>query len=165
MNTPAAPVLVLLTALAACTSAAAAPPAPADRPASPPGAVAARRGGTIVVEVSGFRNQTGKALIGLFTSAKGFPDGAHAARRIQVAIERGGARAVFADLAPGTYAIAVLHDEDGDFAMDTSFVGIPTEGYGASNNARRRFGPPEWNKAKFALASGRKAVQKIRLIY
>ena len=38
-------------------------------------------------------------------------------------------------------------DADDDF--DTNFLGIPTENYGFSNNARGLFGPPNWEDAKF----------------
>jgi uncharacterized protein (DUF2141 family) len=39
-------------------------------------------------------------------------------------------RCVFADLAAGTYAVAVLHYENGNGTMDTNFLGIPKEGVG-----------------------------------
>jgi len=40
----------------------------------------------------------------------------------------------FPDLAPGSYAVQVMHDENGDGKLDTNFVGLPIEGYGFSNN-------------------------------
>lgn len=49
----------------------------------------------------------------------------------------------------GTYAIAVLHDEDGDGDMDRDFIGIPQEGYGFSSGARPGFGPPSFDDAAF----------------
>ncbi|MGH8076158.1 MAG: DUF2141 domain-containing protein [Lysobacter sp.] len=41
-----------------------------------------------------------------------------------------------ADLAPGSYAVRVMHDENGNGKLDTNMVGMPTEGYGFSNNPR-----------------------------
>lgn len=165
--------LLSVAACAACATASAEPPpgagpgdATADEAAGKDKKKAAKaKPGTIVVEVSGFRNEKGQALIALFTTSKGFPDGKHATIRVPVKIEKRAASTVFDGLPPGTYAVSVLHDEDGDYEMATSFLGIPEEGYGASNNARRRFGPPEWEKARFELASGGRAVQKITLIY
>ncbi len=119
----------------------------------------------VIVDLQGFRSEKGKALVALFTSARGFPDGKHAAQRVPATIQRGVARAVFGSLPPGTYAIAVLHDEDGDFEMDTNFLGMPTEGYAVSNNARRRFGPPRWEDARFELAPGTSVTHTIRIIY
>lgn len=43
---------------------------------------------------------------------------------------------VFADLAPGKYAIRLMHDENDNGKLDTNAVGMPTEGYGFSNNPR-----------------------------
>ena len=51
----------------------------------------------------------------------------------------------------GYYAIKVFHDENGNEAIDTNFLGIPTEDYGYSNNASAWFGPPSWESAKFLL--------------
>ena len=36
----------------------------------------------------------------------------------------------------GLYAIAALHDEDGDGEMDKNFIGLPVEGYACSRNAQ-----------------------------
>lgn len=40
----------------------------------------------------------------------------------------------FTDLAPGRYAVQVLHDANDNGKLDTNIVGMPTEGYGFSNN-------------------------------
>lgn len=40
----------------------------------------------------------------------------------------------FADLAPGTYAVKVMHDENDNGKLDLGAYGIPAEGYGFSNN-------------------------------
>ncbi len=43
---------------------------------------------------------------------------------------------VFTDVAPGKYAIRLMHDENDNGKLDTNLVGMPTEGYGFSNNPR-----------------------------
>ena len=55
-------------------------------------------------------------------------------------------------LPSGTYAIALIHDVNGNGKMDTNALGIPTEAFGFSNGARARFGPPPFGKAAFRLA-------------
>jgi len=40
----------------------------------------------------------------------------------------------FTDLTPGRYAVQVLHDANDNGKLDTNIVGMPTEGYGFSNN-------------------------------
>lgn len=165
ISAPLLTILLVAVACAACATAAAAR-SPDETPVAEPSARSrVIRPGAILVEATEFRSDKGRALIGLFHESKGFPDGKHSSRRVSVRIEKCGARAKFDGLAPGTYAVAILHDEDGDFEMSTNFLGIPTEGYGTSNNARRRFGPPEWDKARFELVSGATVVQKIQLIY
>lgn len=59
----------------------------------------------------------------------------------------------FENIPYGDYAIAVLHDINKDGKLDKNFFGIPTEGYGFSNNAVEKFGPPSFLKASFAFAS------------
>lgn len=124
------------------------------------------RAETLVVEMKGFRSDKGKALVALFASKDGFPDGARkAVRRVEVEIKNRGAVAVLGDVAPGTYAVAVLHDEDGNKAMKTGVFGIPKEGYGASQDARGNFGPPSFGDAKFAIRPGRKVTTRIKMAY
>jgi uncharacterized protein (DUF2141 family) len=124
------------------------------------------RSGAIAVEMTGFRSDRGRALVALYRSARGFPDRPqHAVRRVQVSIRQRKARAVLRGLRPGDYAIAVLHDEDGDRAMKTGFLGRPQEGYGASRDARGRFGPPKFDDARIALPPGRTLVAAIRMTY
>ncbi len=53
----------------------------------------------------------------------------------------------------GDYAIRAHHDEDGDGKLGHNFVGMPTESYAFSNDARGFMGPPSWEEAKFTLAA------------
>ena len=41
---------------------------------------------------------------------------------------------VFTDLTPGKYAVRLMHDENDNGKLDSNVVGMPTEGYGFSNN-------------------------------
>jgi len=59
------------------------------------------------------------------------------------------ARCDFEDIAPGTYALAVVHDENMNGKLDTNWLGIPTEGYGFSNDAKAMLGPPSFSAASF----------------
>ena len=68
-------------------------------------------------------------------------------------------------LPPGTYALGVLHDEDGNREMKTGFLGRPKEGYGASRDARGKMGPPKFEDARLALRPGHSHVAKISMVY
>jgi uncharacterized protein (DUF2141 family) len=51
------------------------------------------------------------------------------------------------NLKPGKYAVRYFHDENSNGKLDTKMFGMPTEGYGFSNNAYGTFGPKpfeEW---------------------
>ncbi len=62
------------------------------------------------------------------------------------------ARCTFTNVQPGTWAIALHHDEDGDGEMDTNFIGIPSEGVGTSRDAEPNMGPPAFEDATFTVA-------------
>ncbi|MDH3210362.1 MAG: DUF2141 domain-containing protein [Burkholderiaceae bacterium] len=56
-------------------------------------------------------------------------------------------------LKPGTYAVSVYYDQDGNGKLNTGLFGIPTELVGFSNNAEGLFGPPSFEKAAFSVST------------
>jgi len=74
------------------------------------------------------------------------------------------ATACFAVSAPGVYALAVYHDENNNHRLDRTLIGLPAEGYGFSNDAPVRLGPPSFNAARFPVRPGANPVA-IRLRY
>lgn len=58
------------------------------------------------------------------------------------------------DVPSGTWAVLAYHDENGNKKLDTNFVGMPTEGYGFSNGAASRFGPPSFKEAAITVGEG-----------
>ncbi|HVF93249.1 MAG TPA: DUF2141 domain-containing protein [Sphingomonas sp.] len=69
----------------------------------------------------------------------------------------------FDGLPYGTYAIAVIHDENGNSRLDT-LAGIPREGFGFSRNPALGFGPPRFAAARFTVA-GDAERQQVRMRY
>lgn len=55
------------------------------------------------------------------------------------------------DLPPGKYAVAVYVDNNKNGKQDKNFLGVPTEIYGFSNDARGKFGPPDFSAAVFEV--------------
>lgn len=51
----------------------------------------------------------------------------------------------------GKYMISYFHDENSNDKLDTNWMGIPTEGYGFSNNARSNFGSPSIEEREFDI--------------
>jgi uncharacterized protein (DUF2141 family) len=66
-----------------------------------------------------------------------------------IKIRKTQARCDFEDIPPGTYAMAVIHDENMNGKLDTNRLGIPREGYGFSNDAKGWLGPPSFSAASF----------------
>jgi uncharacterized protein (DUF2141 family) len=64
------------------------------------------------------------------------------------------ARCDFVSIPPGTYALAVIHDENRNGKLDTNWLGIPTEGYGFSNEAKALLGAPSFSAAKVRYDGG-----------
>ena len=69
----------------------------------------------------------------------------------------------FKSLAPGGYALSVLHDENGNHRLDTT-LGIPREGFGFSRNPVVRFGAPKFRQVRIDLAPGFTS-QRVRMQY
>jgi uncharacterized protein (DUF2141 family) len=72
-------------------------------------------------------------------------------------------RVALPHLRPGTYALLVIHDENGNGKLDMTF-GIPREGFGFSNNPTIHMRPPRAEEVRFNLAPGTSA-QTVRMRY
>jgi uncharacterized protein (DUF2141 family) len=126
----------------------------------------AQTGATIAVTASDFRSANGNLRCYLFASREGYPTEPRRAAATVVApigADRT-ARCVFEAVAPGTYALALHHDEDADGEMDTGIFGIPTEGTGASRDARGSMGPPSFESAQFVHVE-RETTLRVRMAY
>ena len=121
--------------------------------------------GRLEVDVDNVRSKRGQIRLCLTQSPAHFPDcrGDPAARRLAVPAGATAAPA-FEGLSSGDYAVAVIHDENGNARLDT-FAKIPREGFGFSRNPPIGFGPPRFGQASFHVGAGteRKTV-KLRYI-
>ncbi len=117
----------------------------------------------ISVTVTGLRSGNGLLRFALFDNPKDFPNGQEIFAR-NVAARTGETTVVLDGIAPGTYALALHHDENGNDKMDTGLLGIPLEGYGFSNDAPVILGPPAFAKAAFSVPENGKELA-IRLVY
>jgi uncharacterized protein (DUF2141 family) len=55
---------------------------------------------------------------------------------------------------PDAYAVAVYHDANANHAFDRNAVGMPSEGFGFSNDAPTKFGVPAFDAARFTAKAG-----------
>jgi uncharacterized protein (DUF2141 family) len=121
--------------------------------------------GFIEVRVEGVRFPRGLVQASLFADVRGYPeDFRKAARTVSVAAAESTVSIRFDSIPAGAWALAVLHDADGDGLLDRNALGVPREGIGASNEAVRRLGPPRFRDARF-LFHGDSLRLRLRLRY
>jgi len=64
---------------------------------------------------------------------------------------------------PGTYALAVYHDADADRSFDRTSLGLPSEGFGFSNNPPTFLGMPNFSRVRLSVPrSGTRTVVKLK---
>lgn len=107
------------------------------------------------VHIEKIAHTNGRLRIAVFGTPDGFPSDITKAERID-SLDITGASMdwVAKDLPTGIWAVAVLHDEDGNGEMATGWMGAPSEGWGVSNDARGHFGPPSFEDAAIELGAG-----------
>ena len=109
---------------------------------------------TIIVHITGFRNNKGVARITLFDKKKGFPNKyklalAYGDSPIQDSVSQ----FIFHKVVYGKYSIGVFHDEDSNGKLKSNIIGMPREGIGVSNNVRASMGPPKFKDCLFSVDS------------
>ena len=125
-----------------------------------PGAVAT---GELSVDVSNLRSHKGLVRVCLTADPANFPACIDDAQAVTRSIPASATTIRFGGLARGDYAVAVIHDENGNRKLDT-FAGIPREGFGFSRNPPVTFGPPRFAAARFTLTSDAET-QQVRMRY
>ncbi len=117
----------------------------------------------LTLEIGNLRSMRGTVMVCVTARADHFPDcvGDAEARRVVVAADAAAAIRV-AGLPRGDYAVAVIHDENGNGRLDKRLI-IPREGFGFSRNPAIRFGPPSFGDVVFALDGATQ--QRIRVRY
>jgi uncharacterized protein (DUF2141 family) len=108
---------------------------------------------SIQLAVTGLRSTKGDVLVCLSSNPKYFPDCTKddAARKIKVDAASA-ANVMISDVKPGTYAMALIHDENANGKMDLRLF-LPREGFGFSRNPKIGFGPPKFKSAQFTIGA------------
>ena len=112
------------------------------------GARALASAATLTITVKDVRNTTGTVLIAVYDQS-GFGKPELAKAKQKVGAKAGEVKFVFQGLSAGKYAVAAFHDENGNGKLDRNSLGVPTEGYGFSNDAQGTAGPPNFSQAAF----------------
>ena len=105
----------------------------------------------LTIEVDRLLNSQGEISIGLYDNANSFTKPSKVYKGAHIRISDSKLRYTFADIPNGVYAISLFHDENENNKIDKNFLGIPTEGYGFSNNIRPTFRAATFDESKFDL--------------
>jgi uncharacterized protein (DUF2141 family) len=116
----------------------------------------------LTISIDGLRNQKGQILVCLTANQKAFPDCSKDTSSVRMAVPANEA-GEFTVSVPrsGTFAIAVVHDENSNNKMDKAIF-LPKEGFGFSRNPTITTGPPRFSSASFAVNGAQSQSIKMR---
>jgi uncharacterized protein (DUF2141 family) len=103
------------------------------------------------IHISGISKIKGSLFIAIFRATDDFPVFGKQYKGIVKEVEGKSQNYTFDNLPEGEYALAIYQDENRNKILDKNLLGIPTEIYGFSNNARSTFSAPSFQEAKFKL--------------
>ena len=104
----------------------------------------------LTVEVMNVRSADGFVAAAIYAAEGGWlKDG----QAVQAQRVPAGEKAVivYRNLPAGRYAVSAFHDENGNGRLDRNVLGIPSERYGFSRDARGTMGPPAFGDAGVEL--------------
>lgn len=115
------------------------------------------------VRIDRVRNSRGLLRLCLTQKPQHFPDCSADGEAIRLSFPAGQDSVQIRGLLPGSYALAIIHDENRNGRLD-SFLSVPKEGFGFSGMQSPAFGPPSFAKAAFLLKAGH-ASHSVRMRY
>jgi len=107
---------------------------------------------TIEVSMTGFENNDGKAMVGLFIEEETFLREPKITLSSEIVNHK--SEVTFTDVPDGIYAISVYHDENDNNKLDLIMGVLPKEDNGTSNNPESVLGPPKWKDSIFEIKGG-----------
>ena len=118
---------------------------------------------SVEVSITGLRNAKGQLLVCLTANPRAFPDCSKDKASVRMAVKAADAGDFLIHApADGTYAIAVVHDENANNRMDMALF-LPKEGFGFSRNPAIGMGAPSFKSASFVVTGDTR--QSIRMKY
>ncbi len=121
------------------------------------------RASELVVNVTGIRSEAGEIGCALHANAARFLSGTGDVPTRWQKADPKGVTCRFAGLPAGQYAVAVLHDLNGNRKTDTNLFGIPTEDWGVTNNVRPAMRAPTFEEARVTLSGEGRVTVGVRL--
>jgi len=113
------------------------------------------RAGEVVITVTDLRSTKGVVRACMTTRSDIFPKCSKDPGSHRTVVPASGKVEIrFTGVKPGTYAIALLHDENDNGKADRAMGMMPKEGYGFSRDAPVKMAPPKFKDAVFVAGEG-----------
>ena len=106
----------------------------------------------LVITIENIESAEGSLTWVLYASAAAYASNSEAKFSARARVDGETLSLTLHDLPPARYAIKLFHDANDNGELDRNALGLPTEGYGFSNNAGR-FGPPSFEDAAIELGA------------
>jgi len=108
----------------------------------------------LTIRVENVLPSGGILRLGLYDAARYPDDNSKPVASADVSAVPGETVIALHGIAPGTYAIQTFQDVNRNDKMDTSWIGLPLEPFGFSQDAKPFLSKPSFNDVKFTLADG-----------
>lgn len=95
--------------------------------------IVAQQDVNFTIQITGFQSQSGQIRIALYNNESGFLAPEKVYKKVVLDVNKSILKHTL-KVPQGNYAIALYHDGNSNGICDKNFLGIPTEGYGFSNN-------------------------------
>ncbi len=106
------------------------------------------RQNAIKISVTGAANDNGLIRVAFYETDEAFNDAEQAFLRLTLPIADSLSESLIPlEQLPDKFAIAAFHDENADGTLNRNRLGVPSERYGFSENARGLTGPPTYREA------------------
>jgi uncharacterized protein (DUF2141 family) len=116
----------------------------------------------LTIEVQHVTPNAGPVMVAVYDKAEDFPTPEKGLNGQAIEAQSDSAVATFHGLAAGRYAVAVYQDLNRNGKLDKNFLGLPTEPYGFSKDARGSFGPPSFDAAAVDIPATQRVVINLR---
>jgi uncharacterized protein (DUF2141 family) len=114
----------------------------------------------LTIEITNIRFEKGWIRLGLYNHQDQFP--VNPSRTFdfeKTTLKEGMMEIMLDDIQPGTYAISLLDDENGNDRMDFKLIKWPQEGFGFSNNIKPGLKHPPYDHCSFHLPEGQSRIR------
>lgn len=111
--------------------------------------------GTIILNVTQIQTDKGGEISAGIFVRKNFPKVGKQLVGQEKSVTGKSMQLIFENVPVGEYGVVAFQDIDKNKDLKTNFVGLPKEPIGFSNDAKIKFGPPDFDDAKVKVEAGK----------